>query len=297
MSVLCTLLRLSIVLLLQLACVGVAFGQTSDSTSTVTITIVGPSTFTLTSQNQIVPSAFSVRVTDPHGNPIPGITVSFFVNAYGCFSDGYQCTLPPPGFYGTFAEGVLYPVTDNDGLASVGGFVGGSQPGSYDIAAQIQYSASAANQQLIGQTHDVDVLFHINQNFLGFSVTPGVSGSWFDPSTSGQGFNFEVLSPTQMLVYFYTFDALGNNIFLTGVGSINGTDVSVPLTATSGGVAPPNFDSSKVVRTDWGTLDVQFLNCNFGVVSWNVFPPFAPASGNGNLSITRITSIQGLPCP
>jgi hypothetical protein len=129
-----------------------------------------------------------------------------------------------------------------------------------------------------------------------FVISPAMSGSWYDPAQSGQGFNFEVISATQLVAYFYTFDPEGNNIFLSGVGTIGGASAVVPLSSVTGGFFPPKLDPSKIVRTDWGTLTVSFSDCSSGTATW--VPSVGAGQGytSATVPITRITSIDGLVC-
>ena len=273
----------------------IAFSQTSDSSANVTISTVSSSTINLTSPGAPA-SALTVRVTDPNGNPIPGITVTFGVNQTGCFDD-IQCFGPPFGTYGFFSQGLVNVLTDSAGTASATGYFGGNLPGTYDVFAQIEFLASDANAQLIGKAGDVSVFFHIVQAFSTISVRPGITGTWYDPSQSGQGFNFEVISPTQLAVFFYTFDSLGNNIFLEGVGPFDDTTATIPLYTTNGGFFPPNFDPTKISRAYWGQLSVVFTDCNSGSTEWTVNSNYFTSFGDGGLPIKRITSVPGLSCP
>ncbi|HEX4481616.1 MAG TPA: hypothetical protein VH082_12445 [Rudaea sp.] len=126
-----------------------------------------------------------------------------------------------------------------------------------------------------------------------FSISPAISGSWYDPAQSGQGFNVEVLANNQLLVYFYTFDAAGNNVWLGGVGTIDGAVATIALYTTSGGFFTPNFDETKITHAAWGTLTMTFTDCNTGTAAWT-----SSASGytSGNLPITRLTQISTLSC-
>jgi hypothetical protein len=132
-----------------------------------------------------------------------------------------------------------------------------------------------------------------------FAITPGITGAWFNPDQSGQGFNIEVLANNQIDVFWYVFDSNGNNLWLSGVGVYGGdfpNTASIPLTQTSGGLFPPKFDSTKITRTPWGQLTITFNDCNTATATWT---PTITGSGfaPGSLPIQRLTSIAGLSCP
>jgi hypothetical protein len=135
-----------------------------------------------------------------------------------------------------------------------------------------------------------------------FSITPAITGSWYDPAQSGQGFSLEVISPSQMAAYFYTFGPYpaGTNVFLTGVGAIEGATATIPLITTSGGFFPPNLDPAKITRTTWGTLVLTFTDCDTGTATWtpvqaSFFETGASWSA-GSMPISRITTIPTLAC-
>jgi protocatechuate 3,4-dioxygenase beta subunit len=129
-----------------------------------------------------------------------------------------------------------------------------------------------------------------------FAISPGITGSWYDTQQSGQGFNIEVLANSQIVVYFYTFDKLGNNVWLVGVGTIDGATAIVPLATTTGGFFPPAFDPTKITREEWGTLSLSFTDCNTGSAAWSVTGGSASGYTDGTLPITRITTISSLSC-
>ncbi len=132
-----------------------------------------------------------------------------------------------------------------------------------------------------------------------FSITPGITGSWYNPAQSGQGFNIEVLPNNQIGVYWYTFDQSGNNLWLTGVGVYGGdfpNTASIPLTITTGGFFPPKFDPNAITRNPWGQLTITFSDCNTAQAVWT--PTILGSGfGSGSSPITRLTSIAGLSCP
>ena len=72
----------------------------------------------------------------------------------------------------------------------------------------------------------------------GFEITTGITGSWFDPETGGQGLSLEVVpSQNQLVVYWFTYadDATGQQ-WMTGSGSIDGNQADALFTAYVGAV-------------------------------------------------------------
>lgn len=125
------------------------------------------------------------------------------------------------------------------------------------------------------------------------SISGKYSGSWYDPSHDGEGFVIEIIENNAAVVYWYTYDQSGNQIWVTGVGSYAGSTITVDdAIFTTGGIFGPNFDPNSVDRQPWGNLTLQFTSCNSGTVQYDSTAGF----GSGNLQLIRLTSIEGLPC-
>lgn len=129
-----------------------------------------------------------------------------------------------------------------------------------------------------------------------FVMTPGITGSWYNPAQSGHGFNVEVAQEGGLFIlYWYLFDNNGNNFWLYGVTPMpaSSNTVTVPLSQTAGGVYPP-LDKSTIQRADWGSLTLTFSDCSNGTASWT---PSVGGFSLGSMPITRVTHISGLACP
>ncbi|WP_332024482.1 plastocyanin/azurin family copper-binding protein [Rudaea sp.] len=128
-----------------------------------------------------------------------------------------------------------------------------------------------------------------------FAITPGLTGTWYNNTQSGQGFNVEVLANNLIGAFWYVFDDTGHNLFLIGVGNYSGNTATFNVAETTGGFFPPAFDSTKITRPPWGTLSFTFTDCNNGTVTWT--PIDTTHFSGGTLAITRLTSVGGLACP
>lgn len=273
--------------------------QTIASSSKATITIVSSDSFSLTTPAQAIDAPFTVQITDPQGNPIQGVTITFTANEHTCPDADPACLNPPAGLFGEFSPAVDNVVSDSNGLATASGFVGGTQSGIYTVVASLNGSLGPVDEQLLDPAVvALNVFFNINQSFKSdvFAIQTGITGSWYDPSESGQGFNIEILADNQMTVYFYTFDAQGNNIWLVGYGDAYATLPPITMYETRGGFFSPKFDAANISRTIWGTLTLDFTDCNTGTATWVIDAAQASNFSNGSLPIKRITSIPGLTC-
>ena len=129
-----------------------------------------------------------------------------------------------------------------------------------------------------------------------FSITPALSGFWYNQPTSGQGFDIQFPGNGVALAVFYTFDNAGNGLWLIGNGSVSGNNkATLNLVQTSGGFFPPNFpaDKTKIKRDPWGTLTLTFSDCNNATAAW---VPLVAGYVSGSMAITRLSGIGGLTC-
>lgn len=113
-----------------------------------------------------------------------------------------------------------------------------------------------------------------------FQINEGVSGAWFDPSTNGQGYFFEVLPQSKrIIVGWYTYDAKAspmgatstiggpNNRWMTALGIYSGNSFTADVLKTSGG----RFDMSDVVENEVvGEMAITFTNCSTAELSYTL---------------------------
>jgi hypothetical protein len=124
-----------------------------------------------------------------------------------------------------------------------------------------------------------------------------MSGNWFDPAQSGQGFQLDFSDQESILLAeWFTFgpDKRPLWIYAQGVYDRTGNTVSVPAAIYSGSSFGPNFRSSDIQQTLWGTLTFTFADCDHGAVSWN---STVPGYGNGSMQISRLSGVRGTTCP
>ncbi len=119
------------------------------------------------------------------------------------------------------------------------------------------------------------------------------SGSWFDPSHNGEGWVVEVLDDKSAVIYWFTYDEDGNQIWLFGVAQRVGNTLAAHMQRTSGPMFGPEFDPDAVVLENWGTLAITFQNCNSARVDYN---SVSDGYGSGSLLPTRLTQILNLDC-
>lgn len=121
-----------------------------------------------------------------------------------------------------------------------------------------------------------------------------LSGSWYDPTHAGEGYNVEVLRDGQVVVYWFSYDPDGNRRWFFGLGEVlDGKLVFEDIQTTSGGIFGPDFDPTTVNYEPWGTLELD-LNCNNGTATYS---STEEGFGSGVLNVERLTHIDQLGCP
>ena len=117
------------------------------------------------------------------------------------------------------------------------------------------------------------------------------SGSWYNPDQSGHGFSmgFGKAADDSPLaaIYWYTYDSLGNPIFLLGNGVLDGSTLQVQFESPYG-MKYGEFDPDTVVRENGGTGTFTFTDANNGTFSYT---PSAFSTTNWG----HITPLESLP--
>ena len=99
-----------------------------------------------------------------------------------------------------------------------------------------------------------------------FEIQYGLTGSWYNPQTPGQGFLVEVIpSSEQIVVYWFTYDETVSNKFggmgqrwFTAVGNYSGDRVSLQVAQTTGGIFD---DPAPTTSTIVGSAELVFDGC------------------------------------
>ncbi len=132
----------------------------------------------------------------------------------------------------------------------------------------------------------------------GFTINQGISGSWFNPETAGQGFLIDV-DPENNFIFiaWFTYDDEGNRIkvgsddqrWLTAQGNYSGGSASISIFDTSGG----RFNDPQPTDTDLeGTMNISFSSCSSGSVQFNL-----PDDGlSGTIPIQRLLPATSALC-
>jgi len=119
--------------------------------------------------------------------------------------------------------------------------------------------------------------------------TAGITGSWYDPTTSGQGLILHSMSDEQMVVSFYGYNNDSERMWLIGLynGLVAwGEPLEMPMTVTTGGNFG-DFDPNDITRTEWGTLTINFVDCN------NATAMLDGLDGQQTMNMVKLAGLQG----
>ena len=94
-------------------------------------------------------------------------------------------------------------------------------------------------------------------------------GLWWDPATEGQGMDVNLLDGELLFGPWYLYDEMGDPMWVTFAGRLEGTRVKGLLHESSGPLFGPGFDEtfdpSEVVRREVGQASIAFLGPDHGV--------------------------------
>lgn len=160
--------------------------------------------------------------------------------------------------------------------------------------AQAEYAGEFGSGQLtltrLTAIHGLDCADTGDADVSGNSV---VSGAWFNPARSGEGFIVETVEEAQILTYWFTYDSEGRQMWLLGVGDLDGgLQATIPMQSTSGGRFGDAFDPESVVVEDWGSVTFEFGGCDDAFYGWDAPAPWY----EGGFELIRLTALKNISC-
>jgi N-acetylneuraminic acid mutarotase len=179
----------------------------------------------------------------------------------------------------------------NGKIYAIGGALNGDDVNVYDPSTNTWSPAESLPG--VRNRHTSEVVQGINA---------GLNGNWWNgPARSGEGAQIEVADAGEGALVFvatvYSYDTMGNQIFLVAVGSVNGDTAEVDVFITEGGVWGEDFDPALVIELEWGTGTFTANNCDV------IHMELTPNQASRNLGFTdlayelvRLTTPL-IPCP
>lgn len=134
--------------------------------------------------------------------------------------------------------------------------------------------------------------FRVGNTTQAINDMRGLIGAWYEPATSGQGFELQWINGNTALVFFYGHHDDGSNFFL--VGQRDGAwdfnqEVVFEMYETIGGRFN-GLDPGAIQRPTWGQARITFVDCDTAV---------AELDGNDGvqvLNLERLGRTTGLDC-
>ena len=118
-----------------------------------------------------------------------------------------------------------------------------------------------------------DVMLYLQElGGTGFAINSGLSGNWWGGAIrSGEGFLIDVALNANganiIVVSFYTYDSIGNQVWLIGAGLANGNTAVIDLMIPSGAKWGADFNPDDNIETPWGTGTFTFTSCAGGNIA------------------------------
>lgn len=125
-----------------------------------------------------------------------------------------------------------------------------------------------------------------------FIIDGSISGHWRDPARNGEGLTVEIFAPDRGGVIWFTYDNHGAQVWLAGVGTVSGSSLIIDDVTITSAATFTDFDPKDVVRTRWGSLQLEFTACDAGSMSYSGPEEF----GAGSIQLQRLIGIQGYEC-
>lgn len=123
----------------------------------------------------------------------------------------------------------------------------------------------------------------------------GISGAWFDPARSGEGWLVETITDNLGLIYWFSYSPDGEQAWWGGVGDISNASISVNAAVQPiGGRFGEGYNPAQVVQNPWGPFTMTFNGCSHAVLA-----AYGPAGYGGfeYNNIARITALAATnPC-
>ncbi len=124
-----------------------------------------------------------------------------------------------------------------------------------------------------------------------FVLEPGITGAWFEPARDGEGFIIEILRDNVVVMYWFTYDADGEQDWYLGVGELRGNRAVFPeVLRVSGGVFGEAFDPELIEEQALGSATFTWTDCDNGIMNWTI------GNRSGRQFLSRLTQVMGLDC-
>jgi len=126
-------------------------------------------------------------------------------------------------------------------------------------------------------------------------VDNSVSGLWYNPSRSGEGFVLETLPDNRALLIWFTFPAkdleVGPQFWVIGEGRVSGNTMTFEAAVSASGLVD-NADPSRFSLVPFGSIRLAFDRCGHAVGEFTG----PTAYGSGTLDLVQLSQSGGQTC-
>ena len=120
-----------------------------------------------------------------------------------------------------------------------------------------------------------------------------LNGSWYDPAHSGEGFVVQQLSDAEALVYWFSYNTMGQQAWMFNTGFLELGKLTISnLVLPVGGMFGRSFEPDLVKMQDWGHLEIQ-LDCSGGIA---VYDSNLPEFSSGSQKLMPLTRLANSVC-
>ncbi len=163
------------------------------------------------------------------------------------------------------------------------------QTGFTSILQSLVFAVLLAVTGLSTATADDAAANDLYPEAAGFEINNALSGTWYNPDRSGEGFMIDVGNAGKIAISFYTYDNFGNQMWLIGPGNVNGSVAVIDFYIAEGGIYGSGFDPELVNEVHWGTGIFTFTECATGVADIMPDLEFSAEFEDMTTAITRLT--------
>lgn len=152
--------------------------------------------------------------------------------------------------------------------------------------------------QILVNTSGGRLLSFGSQNTQPVFEASGLSGTWYDPASSGQGFNFQMTNQGLLVFYFGHKDpnkrSAGNLWLISGLAP-DQIKFNKPVELTmyerpNGVFGNPNVEGTDNNVIEWGKLTIEFSHCSTGRATLD------GADGKQEFDLVRLAPVDGVEC-
>lgn len=125
------------------------------------------------------------------------------------------------------------------------------------------------------------------------ALPDGIAGPWYNPAQSGHGLSISLAERSARgVVLWHVYDPDGAPLTVYIDGAAFGRTISGPAFAPRG-MRFGEFDPERIDLPQWGTVVIDFFDCDHATLSWEALDP---AFGSGRIPIERLARVDGLDC-